>query len=268
MTDDRVYPASKPPGIVGGGGGGATTNPTFSANKAQLYSANRPAYRPPAGRRRSSHSRGCCCRCCCWTIFVIILLVLLVAAASAVVYLIYRPQRPNFSVSSLKISSLNFTSATHLTTAISLSVIARNPNKNVGFLYDDTDITLYKSATGGGDDDDVVIGKGSIPSFVHGKKNTTLLRSTIGSPPGDLDEISAGKLKGDLKAKKGVAIKIVLNTKVKVKMGSLKTPKSGIRVTCEGIKLVAPTGKKPTTAVTSAAKCKVDPRFKIWKITF
>ncbi|KAL1224092.1 NDR1/HIN1-like protein 13 [Cardamine amara subsp. amara] len=264
MTDDRVYPASKPPGVVGGGG--ATTNPTFPANKAQLYSANRPAYRPPAGRRRTSHSRGCCCRCCCWTIFVIILLVLIVAAASAVVYLIYRPQRPSFAVSSLKISSLNFTSATHLTTAISLSVIARNPNKNVGFIYDVTDITLYKSSTGG--DDDVIIGKGSIPSFVHGKKNTTLLRSTIGSPPVDLDEVSASKLKGDLKAKKAVAVKIVLNTKVKAKMGSMKTPKSGIRVTCEGIKVVAPTGKTATTASTTAAKCKVDPRFKIWKITF
>ncbi|CAD5313009.1 unnamed protein product [Arabidopsis thaliana] len=141
-----------------------------------------------------------------------------------------------------------------------------NPNKNVGFIYDVTDITLYKASTGG--DDDVVIGKGTIAAFSHGKKNTTTLRSTIGSPPDELDEISAGKLKGDLKAKKAVAIKIVLNSKVKVKMGALKTPKSGIRVTCEGIKVVAPTGKKATTATTSAAKCKVDPRFKIWKITF
>ncbi|CAN8312394.1 unnamed protein product [Cochlearia groenlandica] len=263
MTDDRVYPASKPPGVVNGGGG--TTNPTFPATKSQIYSANRPAYRPPANRRRS-HGRGCCCRCCCWTIFVIILLILLIAAASAVVYLIYRPQRPTFTVSSLKISSLNLTSATHLTTAISLSVVARNPNRNVRFDYDDTGITIYRSVAG--DDDDVVIGKGSIGSFVHGKKNTTVLRSTVGNPPGDLDELSASKLKADLKSKKGVAIKIVLNTKVKVKMGSLKTPKSRIRVTCDGIKAVAPSGKKATTATTSAAKCKVDLRFKIWKITF
>ncbi|KFK43947.1 hypothetical protein AALP_AA1G195300 [Arabis alpina] len=263
MTDDRVYPASKPPGVVGGGG--ATTNPTFPATKAQLYSANRPPYRPPAGRSRRTHSRGCCCRCCCWTIFVIILLILIAAAVSAVVYLIYRPKQPSFTVSSLKISTLNFTSATHLTTSIQLSVIAINPNKNVGFNYDVTDITVYKTSAG---DDDVVLGKGTIGSFVHGKKNTTLLRSSIVSPPEDLDEISAGKLKGDLKAKKGVAIKIVLNTKVKVKMGSVKSPKSGFRVTCEGIKAAAPTGKKAAMATTSAAKCKVDLRFKIWKITF
>ncbi|KAJ0257248.1 hypothetical protein HA466_0081480 [Hirschfeldia incana] len=256
MTDDRVYPASKPPGAA---------NPTFPANKAQLYSANRPAYRQPASRHRRTHSRGCCCRCCCWTIFALILLILIAAAASAVVYLIYRPRQPTFTVSSLKVSSLNFTSANHLTTAIALSVIAKNPNKNVGFTYDATDITVFKVSPG---DDDVVIGKGSIPSFLHGKKNTTLLKSTIGSAPGDLDELSAGKLKGELKAKKSVAIKIVLDTKVKVKMGSVKSPKSGIRVTCEGIKAAAPSGKKATTAGTSGAKCKVDLRIKIWKFTF
>ncbi|CAH8388955.1 unnamed protein product [Eruca vesicaria subsp. sativa] len=259
MTDDKVYPASKPPGVVSSG---ATTKPTFPATKAQLYSANRPAYRPPPAARRRTHSRGCCCRCCCWTIFVIILLLLLVAAASAVVYLIYRPQQPTFTVSSLKVSSLNLTSATHLATAISLSVVAKNPNKNVGFSYDVTDITVYKV------DDDVVIGKGSMASFVHGEKSTTLLKSTVGSPTGDLDEVSAGKLKGELKGKRGVAVKIVLDTKVKVKMGSVRTPKAGIRVTCEGIRVVAPTGKKATTAVTSSAKCKVDLRFKVWKFSF
>ncbi|CAH8381152.1 unnamed protein product [Eruca vesicaria subsp. sativa] len=260
MTDDRVYPASKPPGA-------ATTNPTFPANKAQLFNANRPAYRQPPSRRRT-HSRGCCCRCCCWTIFLLILLILLAAAASAVVYLIYRPQRPTFTVSSLRVSSLNFTSANHLTTAISLSVVAKNPNKNVAFDYGVTDITVFKTSPGDDDDDVVIIGKGTVAPFLHGKKNTTLLKSTIGSPPGDLDELSAGKLKGELKAKKAVAVKIVLDTKVKVKMGSVKSPKSGIRVTCEGVKVVAPSGKKATTAVTSVAKCKVDLRIKIWKFTF
>ncbi|CAN8292818.1 unnamed protein product [Cochlearia groenlandica] len=265
MTDDIVYPVSKPPVIVGGGGGGgANTNLTFPPTKSQQYSANRPVYHPPTNRRRK-HSRGCCCRCCCWTIFVVILLILTLAAASAVVYLIYRPQRPSFTVSSLKITTLNFTSAAHLTTSISLSLVAKNPNRNVGFTYDVTDITAYITSPG---DDDVIIGKGSMKSFVHGKKNTTLLRSTIGNPPVNLDEVSANKLKGDLKGKKGFAIKIVLNTKVKVKMGSVKAPKSGIRVTCEGIKAVAPSGKKAATANISAAKCKVDLRFKIWKITF
>ncbi|KAJ0247298.1 hypothetical protein HA466_0167300 [Hirschfeldia incana] len=76
----------------------------------------------------------------------------------------------------------------------------------------------------------------------------------IGSAPGDLDELSAGKLKGELKAKKLVAIKIMLDTKVKVKMGSVKSPKSGNMVTHEGIKAVAPTEKKAATAATSAAK--------------
>ncbi|XP_010537561.1 PREDICTED: uncharacterized protein LOC104812217 [Tarenaya hassleriana] len=258
MTDDRVYPASRPPTTA--------ANPTFPATKAQLYNANRPAYRPPPPGRGRRHSRGSCFRCCCWTILVIILLLLLAAAAVAVLYLIYRPHRPSFTVSSLKISSLNFTSSstTHLTTAISLAVVARNPNKNVEFFYDDTSINV--AATSG--EDDVTIGQGSFPAFVHGDKNTTLLRVSVGSPAQDLDELSASKLKGEIKSKKGLEMKIVLDTKVRVKMGSLKTPKTLVRVTCDGIKATAPTGKTATTATTSGAKCKVDLRFKIWKVTF
>ncbi|ESQ35039.1 hypothetical protein EUTSA_v10008522mg [Eutrema salsugineum] len=260
MGKDKVSKASKPPG----GRGEPTINPPVPGPKGKR--ANRPPYPPPPpGGRRRSHGRGCCCRCCCWMIFLIILLVLLVAAASAIVYLIYRPQRPSFTVSSIKISTLNFTSATHLTTAISLSVIARNPNKNVRFNYDDTDITVYKTSP---KDDDVVIGEGKIASFVHGGKNTTLLVAEIGSPKGDLDDESATKLKGELKEKKGVVIKVVLETNVNLKMGALVTPKSGIQVTCQGIKAVAPNGNKATTATTSDAKCSVDLRYKIWEITF
>jgi hypothetical protein len=83
-----------------------------------------------------------------------------------------------------------------------------------------------------------------------------------------LDDVSAGKLKADLKSKNGVALKLELETKVKVKMGGLKTPKARIRVTCQGIKATAPSGKKSTTASVSNAKCKVDLRIKIWKWTF
>lgn len=82
-----------------------------------------------------------------------------------------------------------------------------------------------------------------------------------------LDGNDAGKLKSSMKSKNGLPLKVNLDTKVKAKMGSLKTPEVGIRVVCDGIRVVPPTGKKPATASTSNAKCKVDVRFKIWKWT-
>lgn len=116
--------------------------------------------------------------------------------------------------------------------------------------------------------DGILVGSGLLPSFVHGTKNTAFLRAAITSSGLQLDDKSGSKLTSDLKSKDGVALKVELETKVKVKMGGLKTPKARIRVSCQGIKATVPSGKKATTASVSNAKCKVDLRIKIWKWTF
>ncbi|KAJ9179330.1 hypothetical protein P3X46_011133 [Hevea brasiliensis] len=255
MTD-RVYPSTKP----ATNGTTTITNPSFPATKAQLYGANRPAYRPQPQRKRSR--RSCWCACCLWVTLIIFILLVLVAIAGAIIYVIYRPQRPTFSVSGLKVSSLNFTSSSQLTTNINFNITARNPNKKLVYIYNPVTISVTTEK------EDILIGNGLLPSFVHGTKNTTLLKATITSSGQQLDDIPSSQLKTALKSKNGLGLKIELETKVKLKMGGLKTPKVGIRVSCEGIKVTVPSGKTATTASVSNAKCKVDLRIKIWKWTF
>ncbi|XP_010262243.1 PREDICTED: protein YLS9-like [Nelumbo nucifera] len=262
MTD-RIYPASKPnsnpPQTLNGNG-----NPSFPATKAQLYGATRPVYRPQPKSRR--HRRSCCCLCCLWSTLLIIALVFLAAIAAGVVWLLYHPQRPTFSVSTVRISRFNLTTSkdttSHLNSQLDLAISTRNPNKKIVFLYDP--ITVTVSSTG------VDVGNGSFPSFTHGTKNTTTLKTSISSSgAADLDAASATSLKSDLKRKNGLPLEIQLETKVKVKMGSLKTKKVGVRVTCDGIDVAAPKGKTPSSlSPSSDPKCKVDLRFKIWKWTF
>lgn len=131
------------------------------------------------------------------------------------------------------------------------------------YIYDPITISITTN-------DDIDIGDGSFGSFVHGTKNTTVLKSAITSSNSnsqELDDASAGKLRSSLKSKNGLPLKLKLDTKVKAKMGALKTPKVGIRVVCEGIKVTVPKGKSATTGSISNAKCKVDLRIKIWKWT-
>ncbi|KAK3018681.1 hypothetical protein RJ639_003112 [Escallonia herrerae] len=252
MTD-RVYPSSKP----ATNGAAAGTNPSFPATKAQLYNATRPAYRPqPPPRRR----RSCCCSCCLWTTLFILLLLLLAAIAGAVLWVLYRPHRPSFSVSSLQISQLNLTSSSQLTTKFNLTLTARNPNKKIIFFYDPVAVSVYS--------DGVDLGDGSLPSFTHGKKNTTTLRTTVQTTSQSVDSTTATALRSDLKNKSNLPLKIRLDTKVKVKVGGLKTKKVKVRIVCGGIKAAVPTGKAAAKATTADAKCKVDLRIKIWKWTF
>ncbi|KAF8401002.1 hypothetical protein HHK36_014305 [Tetracentron sinense] len=264
MTD-RIYPSAKPasnPPQTLNGNANANTNPSFPATKAQLYGATRPAYRPQPKPRRSR--RSCCCAFCLWTTLLIIALLLLMAIAGAVIWVLYRPQRPAFSVSSLRIPQFNITtskdSSSHLNSKLDLTISARNPNKKLVFFYDPLTVTVKS--------DKVDVGNGSFPSFVHGTKNSTVLKSSISSAGRDLDTASVALLKSDLKKKSGLPLEIKLETKVKVKMGGLKTSKVGIRVSCDGIQAAVPKGKSPSTASTSDAKCKVNLRVKIWKWTF
>lgn len=85
---------------------------------------------------------------------------------------------------------------------------------------------------------------------------------------GEIDGESVGSLKAAIKSKTGLPLEIKLETKVKVKMGWLKTPKVGLRVFCDGIAAGVPAAGKKKAAVAAAvenAECKVDFRVKIWK---
>ncbi|KAL7191173.1 hypothetical protein ACSBR2_023276 [Camellia fascicularis] len=255
MTD-RVYPSSKPTATAG------VANLSFPATKAQLYNASRPAYRPQPPRHHR-RQRSCCCSCCLWTTLIVFLILLLSAIAGTIFWVLYRPHRPTFSLSSLQIPQFNLTSSSsssQLSSKFNLTINAHNPNKKLEFLYDPMSVSITA--------DGVDVGDGSIPGFVHFRKNTTILRTTITSNGQSMDSTSVSVLKSDLKNKKSLPMKIELDSKVKVKIGGLKSNKVGIKVLCEGIKAAVPTGKKATMATTSNANCKVDLRIKIWKWTF
>ncbi|OMO66941.1 putative leucine-rich repeat receptor-like protein kinase [Corchorus capsularis] len=123
---DRVFPASKPaaaaapPAANGGTGGapagGATTTATANGGttKSHLYNpTSRLPYRPQPHHRRHHHRprRNYCCCCCFWTILIILILALLVAITGTVLYVLYRPHRPSFTLASLRINRLNLTTA-------------------------------------------------------------------------------------------------------------------------------------------------------------
>ncbi|XP_019196392.1 PREDICTED: protein YLS9-like [Ipomoea nil] len=252
---EKIYPSSKPAVNGGGATSPAANSGTNPPKKPQLYHATRPVYRPTSSRRK----RSCLCSCCLWTTFLIIILVFLAAVAAVIFWAVYRPHRPSFTVNSLSFSQFNI-SSTKLTSNFTSTISARNPNKKLTFLYDPITVSLFS--------DDVAVGTGSLPGFRHGTKNTTTLKAMVTTSRKTLDGGEISSLKSTLKSKNTLPVKIRLETKVKVKVGSLKTKKVGIRVTCDGIKVTVPAGKSPAKTTTSNVKCKVDTRIKIWKWTF
>lgn len=252
---DRVFPSAKPP---------PSNPPTFPATKGQLYNATRPAYRPTPPKPPSRRRRNRCCLCCCWLTLLLLALILLAAITAGVLWFLYRPERPSFSVSSFQFSTFNLSgsspsSSAKLNALINVSLIARNPNKKLVFYYDPISVAV---SSAGAD-----LADGSFPAFTHGTKNTTALKSTVGS--GGAREVEPGPaaaLRSDLRRRSSLPLVVELQTKVKVKVGGLKTKRVGIRVTCDGITAPVPKGRAKAASVSgSDAKCKVKLRFKIWK---
>ncbi|XP_047042667.1 NDR1/HIN1-like protein 6 [Lolium rigidum] len=281
---DRVYPAAKPnppPAMANGGGDGGVPP------KPQMY--QRPIYRPQ-GPAKGKRGRSCRCSFCCtfcWALLVIVLLAVLAAAAGGIFYLLYRPQRPSFSVSSVRLTSFNLSSsatAPVLTDTIQLTVTAKNPNKKLVYFYDDFSFSAATSAN------DVPLGDVTVPGFAHQAGNTTIFTATIAAAAVTVDPSGAGS---DLKKSGAFSVSVDADTRAGVKVGSLKTKKMDIQVRCDGIKVTPPTpppapkkvkGKNGTalapapaldtaetttaTVSTAAHSCTVRVRVKIGKWTF
>ncbi|XP_057431987.1 NDR1/HIN1-like protein 6 [Lotus japonicus] len=255
-------PTTKPNGLVNGVA--ATNGNPGGPVKNQLYNPNRQMYRPQSHyNRRHRSNRSLCCCCCFWTILILLFAALAAAIVGAALYVLYRPHRPEFSITNLRIAKMNLTTSAdsppHLTTLFNLTLIAKNPNNHLIFFYEPFSVTAFS--------DSVQIGNGSLTAFGSDKNNQTSLRAVV-SGSQDLDTESLSSLRSGLKARKGFPVTIQMDTKVKMKMEWLKSKKVGIRVRCTGIRGTVPAGKSPAVASVINSECKVDLRIKIWKFSF
>lgn len=274
---DRVYPSSKANGAtaapnLSAGAPPMSTNPAPA--KSHAYNPVRPPpYRlnPVQNRYKEKHRhfsfRRCVCLTCFWSILILLVVLLLAAIAAAVLYALYRPHRPLFSVTSLKISTLNLTTtpaddSTRLTSRVNVTVSAKNPNKKITFIYDPMSIAVQSNS--------VVLSNGSFANFTNPPDGISIIHAVMAMNEQLLDADSVKSLTSDLKSKSGVPMEIVMDTMVGVKLENLKMRKIGIRIRCDGIHGMMPRGKKvnPAVANTASAKCGVDPRIKILRWTF
>ncbi|XP_073311330.1 NDR1/HIN1-like protein 6 [Primulina huaijiensis] len=206
-------------------------------------------------QRRNRTSRRCCCSCCLWITIIIVFVLFLAAVAvtGGILYALYRPHRPTFSVTSLKLSEFNLTDTT-LTSTFNLTLTARNPNKKITLVYDEISVKILSG--------DIGIGEGYFTGFVHGRENVTTLKIKVASSSNSIiDGADIFMLKSIVK-NGDLPVKIQLDTKFN-KFGKVKAKTLRMRVTCDGINISVPTNKTATFGRISKARCHVDLRFKV-----
>jgi len=110
---ERVYPSNRP--------GVQNLNGVYT--KGQMYGATLPTFRPTPLKR-------CRNRCCLFFLCLIVFLLVLILVAgivALVLWVIYSPHQPSFTVNSVQIPKFNVTKDSHLNYEFDLEMDARDP---------------------------------------------------------------------------------------------------------------------------------------------
>jgi len=178
-----------------------------------------PRYNFQTSKRRKKYS---CCRCFCCTICFLIALVVAIAIACGVLYLVFQPKIPKYSVNSIKITNFSINPDLSTNCQFAVNVMARNPNKKIGIYYlDNSHLAVSYSGT--------ELCRGALPVFYQGHKNTTLLDVALSGTGARLTSTLVSRLKKH-QQKARVPLNLRAEVPVKIKLGKLKSMKIKVHV--------------------------------------
>ncbi|RWW89151.1 hypothetical protein BHE74_00001873 [Ensete ventricosum] len=172
--------------------------------------------RPPKKRRRFY-------RCCCTLLAIILLLVLVVAATAGVLYVVFDPKIPEYSVDRLRVSGFAVRSDRTVSATFDVTVTARNPNKEIGIYYrDGSDLSAWYAGER--------LCTGSLPAFYQGHRNTTVLHVLLTGETRMGSELPAELL---LQQQTGmIPLAVRGDVPVSVRIGKMKLWKMTFQVRC------------------------------------
>jgi hypothetical protein len=178
----------------------------------------------PVKHSRPPKRRSCCCKFFCWTISLLLLLVLIIAVVVGILFLVFQPKLPKFSVDKLQITQFNLGTDDSLSSTFDVTVTARNPNKKIGIYYESgSDISGWYV--------DTKLCEGALPKFYQGHRNTTvLLLPLTGQTQNATALVSA--LQQQQQETGNIPLSLKVNQPVRIKLGKLKLFKIKFRVRC------------------------------------
>jgi hypothetical protein len=171
--------------------------------------------------RRAKRRRRCSCvRVCTCVLAALLALAVLLAAAAGVMYLVFRPRRPSYTVQALAVSGLagvgNASAPAALSPGFDATVRADNPNGKIGVHYEGGKSRVSVSYDG------VLLAEGAWPAFYQGPRNVTVL---VAKAKGSGIRFSQS-VRGQMAAAerlRSVPFDVDVEVPVRLQLGSVKT---------------------------------------------
>nr|GLL21150.1 protein YLS9-like [Ipomoea trifida] len=176
-------------------------------------------WQPQKGRRRS-----CCCKFMCWTVSVIVVLFIIIAACAGILYLVFQPKIPKYSVDNLRISDLRVNPLDmSLYAKFNVRITAQNPNKKIGIYYErGSRLSVWYKTT--------KLCQGSLPKLYQGHQNTTVLGVALSGQSQYGNTLLSALQEAQQTGR--VPLDLKIDVPVRIKVGRLKLMKVRILGDC------------------------------------
>lgn len=210
--------------------------PLIPPNTLKSDSHNRDHYPPPPSRTLPSgyplpppphkrSKRSCCCRTLCCILTTLLVLIIAIGATIGILFLIFRPKIPDYSIQTLRITQFSPNSNDSISATFVVNITTRNPNNRIGIYYlGGSSLSAYYRNT--------LLCQGSLPAFYQGHRNTTAIDVALTGTVNHASEFSA-TLQQQQAETGNVPLVLRARVPVRVKLGKLKLMKMRFRVTCE-----------------------------------
>ncbi|KAF8751283.1 hypothetical protein HU200_012160 [Digitaria exilis] len=207
--------------------------------------------------RRAKRRRGCSCvRVCTCVLAGLLTLAVLLAALAGVMYLVFMPKRPAYTVQALAVSGLagvGNASSSAFSPEFDATVRADNPNGKIGVSYDG-DKSRVSVSYGG-----VPLAAGEWPAFYQGPRNVTVFAARAKGSGIRLSRSLRGQMAAAERLR-SVPFDVDVEVPVRLQLGKVKTWAVTARARCT----VAVDGLAAGAKVVSRA-CDVKVGFLSWR---
>lgn len=213
----------------------------YPAQNSNGYSAHPAYYQPdPTAVRRATLLRR--------VLALVIGLVVIFAAVTFIVWLVLRPQLPQFRVDSLTLSNLTLNNNSLLSVSAAVRLTARNPNHKMELSYDHVLAELYYRSW--------PLSDTMIPPFSQETKNVTSLTASFAATGHFVDTAAADGLSGERSNGK-VGFNLRLLSRVGFKAKAWRTRKRFLKVFCGDLIVGIPANGRPGTFSGGPRQCRV-----------
>ncbi|XP_051113646.1 NDR1/HIN1-like protein 10 [Andrographis paniculata] len=210
---------------------------------AQPYYGNQsnPYYQPdPNAVRRATWLRR--------VLAVAIGLVVVFGTVVFIMWLILRPQLPDFRVDSFSLANFTLDNSSVVSFAAEVRLTARNPNRKLSLSYDQIEALIYYNSWS--------ISDTALPPFSQGTKNDTSLTANFAAVGRFIDDSAVAGVNAERRNNGNVGFNLRMRSRVRFKAKAWRARRRYLGVFCADLIVGFPSNGRPGRMISGPRQCR------------